>query len=123
MPVKTKETPALHTFGQLMILGSIVFLVLFAANLRSRIYYHAPNYGFLLWIFLYLAITGAGLLRRKKWAVLLSFASGLAWGAILVTSLGATEGSFFALLFNITMVGLLVTASAWMLRYWHALSW
>ena len=63
--------------GYLLLFAAGYLFFLFASNLRSRIYYHGPNYSFLFWLFLYSSITAFGLLRLRKWAVLSLFLPGI----------------------------------------------
>ena len=114
-----------RSMGLLAIALSIVFLTLFAFNLRSRLYFQGPDWGFLLWMSVYCAITGAGLLRFRKWAVLLSFIPAMAYAAILVVS-SKTEAKHYSdlvLLFNFAICGLLFVVPAKMSRHWNALRW
>ena len=101
-----------------------VFLLLFLANLRSRFYYHGPNYSFLFWMFLYCVLTGAGLLKQRKWAVLLLFLPGTLSFAILIYSWtkGASVAMPWALL-NYGFVVTLLSIPAIMLRNWSELRW
>ena len=52
---------------------AVLFWGLYFMNLRSRTYYHGPDYSFLGWIAAYFTVTGFGLLMLQQWAVLLSF--------------------------------------------------
>ena len=103
----------------------VFFLLLFVMNLRSRIYYHGPNYGFLFWIFLYSAITGVGLIRLKKWAVLSLFLPCMWYAVILAIGLFKQKQSILDLsvLFNVAMLALVVAIPVRMLRLWHVLCW
>lgn len=61
----------IKAYGYLSVVVSLLFLILFFANLRSHLYYSGPSYSFLLWIALYLGIIGFGLIRLRKWAAVL----------------------------------------------------
>lgn len=62
--------------GWIVLFAGAIFLLLFFANLRSRLIYHGPNLSFLFWMFLYCLLIGMGLLKLKKWAVLSLFLPG-----------------------------------------------
>lgn len=115
----------LVSIGQVTLFVSGVFLLLFIRNLRSRIYYHGPDYGFLLWIFLYCAMTGLGLIRLKKWAVISLFVPGILYAVILAIGLFKQKQSILDLsvLFNVAMLALVVAIPARMLQLWHVLRW
>ena len=100
-PMQNRKGWSVRQVGQFAILGSIVFLALFAANLRSRLYFHGPDYGFLFWISLYCAVTGVGLIRFKKWAVFMAFSPALAFGAILTASLRTSHGPDAGFFFHV----------------------
>jgi hypothetical protein len=110
--------------GRFVLFMAAVFLLLFLANLRSRIYYHGPNYGFLLWIFFYCVAVGFGLLKSKKWAVLLLFVPGILSIAVFAYAWahGARALMPWALL-NYAFVVALLGAPALMLRRWRELHW
>ncbi|MFZ3343053.1 MAG: hypothetical protein WA213_19385 [Terriglobales bacterium] len=68
--------------GLFGLLVAVLFWGLYFMNLRSRMYYHGPDWSFLGWIAAYFTVTGIGLLLLQKWAVLLGFLPPL---AILLT--------------------------------------
>jgi hypothetical protein len=116
-------TPPSHSFtravGMLtLVIGAFVLLLLLA-NLRSRAYFHGPNYsGPLLAIFIYCAVCGIGLLRRQRWAVLAMFAPGVVLTAF-VTYIAARFGPFrsFVLICNFGFAVALLAIPALMLRH------
>jgi len=110
--------------GRLTLFMAGAFLLLFLANLRSRFYYHGPNYSFLFWMFFYCMLTGIGLLKLRKWAVLLLFLPGILSVAIFVYSWtkGASVPMPWALL-NYGFVATLLAIPVVMLRNWHELRW
>ena len=114
-----------RTVGCVTLVLAGVLLLLFLMNVRSRIYYHGPNYGFLLWMFLYCVTTGVGLLRLRKWAVIVLFLPGILDAAIVVYACEALKESPLPLwvLFNIVLVVLLLGIPVLMLRHWNELSW
>jgi hypothetical protein len=126
------ELPAMKANGNLFIRScggfvlfmAVVFLALSLANLRSRIYYHGPNYSFLFWLCFYCVVTGIGLIRLKKWAVLLLFVPGILCIIIFVYSWtkGASVPMPWALL-NYLFVASLLAIPAIMLRKWDELHW
>jgi hypothetical protein len=113
-----------RTAGGLAVFFAVIFLLLFLANLRSRIYYHGSNFSFLFWIFLYCLLTGIGLLKLRKWAVLLSFLPGLLVIAIFAYSWtkGASVPMPWALL-NYGFIVVLFAIPIVMMRSWHELRW
>lgn len=119
------EANFFRSMGLAAMAVSTICLTLFAFNLRSRLYFHGPNWGFLFWLSLYCALTGAGLLRLKKWAALLSFIPAILYAVILVVSLNAEKSLYsgLALVFNFAICCLLFAVPAKMSRHWKALSW
>lgn len=97
-------------------------LLLFLANLRSRFYYHGPNYSFLFWIFLYCLLTGIGLVKLRKWGVVLLFIPGiLAWALL---AYGWTRGESIPMpgaIVNYCFLAVLVAIPAIMLLNWREL--
>jgi len=113
-----------------MLFAAGIFLLLFTANLRSRIYYHAPDWSFLLWISCYCGLTGLGLLKLRKWAVLLAFLPGVVYVAIV--AYGLSKGASVqvpwihfaaAAVFNYVLAVMLVAIPVVMLRSWRELRW
>jgi hypothetical protein len=123
LPMKNRKIWSVRQAGQFAIIGSIVFLALFAANLRSRFYFHGPDYGFLFWISLYCAVTGVGLIRFKKWAVLMAFLPALVTGVILVASPRRANGPDPGFFLAIALFGFLVAVPIGMFRHWKELHW
>jgi hypothetical protein len=110
--------------GRFFIFMATVIMLLFLANLRSRFYYHGPNYSSLLWMSFYCVLTGIGLLKSKKWAFLLLFLPGICTITIFIYgwAAGARVLKPWALVnygFIITLVGI----PTFMLRYWHESRW
>jgi hypothetical protein len=106
--------------GIVTLLCSPFLAILFLANLRSRFFYHGPDYSFLGWMCLYAVVTGIGLRSRRKWAALL-FAL-----PCIVAGLFLAVGSVFKvpfpwLLINIAIGSLLVIAATGVLREWRQL--
>lgn len=120
----TKNNSMISIVGRLALLMAAVFFLLFLANLRSRLYYHGPNYSFLLWMFIYCLVTGFGLLKLKRWAVLLLFVPGCFTVVVFVYSWtkGASVPMPWALL-NYGFLAALFAVPALTLRRWHELQW
>ena len=122
--MSAKNNSLIRLVGSFVLFVAAVFLALFLANLRSRLYYHGPNYSFLIWIFLYSIVTGFGLLKLKRWAVLLLFLPGVVSVAIFVY--GWTKGASVPMpwaLLNYGFLATLFAIPALMLRNWHELQW
>lgn len=119
-----KNKSFIRIIGRFVLFMAAVFLLLFLANLRSRFYYHGPNYSFLFWMFSYCVLTGFGLLKLKRWALLLLFLPGFLTMAIFISSWtkGASVPMPWALL-NYGFVAALFVIPALMLRSWHELQW
>ena len=114
-----------RTVGYVTLVLAGVLLLLFVMNVRSRIYYHSPDYGFLFWMFLFCAITGLGVLRLRKWGVILFLFPGVLDAALVVYVCGASKQSPSPTwaFFNIVLAAILLGIPALMLRRWEELSW
>jgi hypothetical protein len=122
--MSAKNNSLIRIVGRLVLFMAAVFLLLFLANLRSRIYYHGPDYSFLFWMFFYCVVTGFGLLKLRRWAILLLFLPGILSIAIFVY--GWTKGASVPMpwaLLNYGFVVALFAIPALMLRSWHELQW
>ena len=128
--MNAKSNLLIREGGRVAFFLGAVFLLLFAANLRARINYHGSNYPFLLWISCYWVLTGVGLLKFRKWAVLLAFLPGVLYVVIVVY--GLTKGPSVqtpwivfaaAAVFNYFLAVTLVAIPANMLRSWQDLRW
>lgn len=109
--------------GYITLVVSGFVLLLFAMNVRSRIYYHGPNYSFLFWIFLYSAITGIGLLRFKKWAAVLLLVPGICVTALFIYAV-FVRGAHLQMpwgLLNVVFAGILLAIPIFILRHWSEL--
>ncbi len=122
--INTNTNSLIRIAGRFALFMAVIFLLLFLANLRSRFYYHGPNYGFLFWMFLYCAVTGVGLMKLKKWAVLLLFLPGILSIVIFIYgwSKGASVPMPWALL-NYGFLAALLAIPVVMLRKWRELHW
>lgn len=72
----------MRVVGSCGLVIAVLFWGLYFMNLRSRMYYHGPDWSFLGWIAAYFTVAGIGLLMLQKWAVLLGFLPPV---AILIT--------------------------------------
>jgi len=119
-------TRALMRLTGVFTLGAAGFvLLLFIMNIRSQIYHHGPNWSFLFWPFLYCAITGIGLVRLRKWAVISLFLPGIAYALMLISDHKILIQAFpaFWVLFNVAFSLFLVGIPAVMLLGWKELHW
>jgi len=99
--------------------------LLFVMNVRSRIYYHGPNWSFLFWLSLYCLMTGIGLARLRKWAVMSLFLPAIADVLILISEHKNLTQAFpaFWVLFNVAFALFLVAIPAVMVLGWKELGW
>jgi len=106
-----------------MVAVSGFILLLFVANVRSRLYYHGPNYSFLFWLFLYALLTGIGVMRLKKWGVLLLFLPSIGMLIVLCVARVEERVTLGILSLNLAFVLLFAAVPAIMLRNWSELRW
>ncbi len=119
-----KSNLLIRIVDRLALFMAAVFLLLFLANLRSRIYFHGPDYSFLFWMFLYCTVTGLGLLKLKRWAILLLFLPGIL--SIVIFAYGWARGARARMpwaLLNYAFLATLLVVPALMLRRWRELHW
>src|SRR5690348_18466558 len=97
--------------------------LLLIMNIRSRVYHHGPNYGFLFWVFVYFLVTGIGQLKQKKWSVILLFGPAIAYAVAIALAIVAMKRSVFApwFWFNVLVFTLLGSAPFYLLRRWNGL--
>ena len=119
-----KVDSGIRIVGGFVLFLAAIFLLLFLANLRSHFYYNGPNFGFLFWIFFDCVLTGVGLLKLRRWAVLLLFLPGILTVVIFTYSWvkGARVLMPWALL-NYSFVAALLGIPALLLRHWRELRW
>jgi hypothetical protein len=115
--------PIFERLGYATLFAAGLVLLLFLRNLRSRFYYHGPDYGFLFWLFVWSAIAGIGLVRLRKWAVILLFFPGLATGAVILASVVKTSIATWVVFANVTFAVLLLAIPVLLFRYWNELRW
>lgn len=122
--MNTQKHFLIRIVGRFVLLLAALFLLLFFANVRSRVYYRGPNYSFLLWMFFYCALTGVGLMKLRRWAILLLFLPGVLSFAIFVYSWtkGAAVPMPWALL-NYIFLAVMFVIPTLLLRAWHELRW
>ena len=125
MKMTVKAKGFIERVGYFMLLMAVILLLLFLANLRSRLYYHGPDYGFLFWMFLFAAVTGVGLLQLKRRAAILLFVPGVLSALILVYA-SIAKAAYVLIpwaLVNIGFVVALLGIPALLLRHWDELRW
>lgn len=119
--------PLFPAIGSCVLFIAFALFLLLLVNLRSRIYYHGPNYSFLFWVFLYCLVMGVGLIRRKKWAVILIFLPGISLLANFTYILKGDISTLSALayyVFGVLIIAiLLIWIPALLLRSWKELQW
>ena len=116
--------PVFERLGYATLFMASLLLLLFLRNLRSRLYYHGPDYGFLFWLFGWAVIAGVGLVRLRKWAVILLFFPGVATATVILVSMFKTNSvATWVVLVNIGFVVLLLAIPVLLFRYWNDLRW
>ena len=111
--------------ARFLLFMAAVLLLMFLGNLRSHFLYNAPNLSFLFLIScVYCFLAGIGLLKLKKWALLLLFWPGILFMAVYVYGgvLGAKVPMPWALM-NYAFLATLIGFPAYMLRYWNTFEW
>lgn len=123
--MNTKVPGLLWRSGYFMLATAAFVLLLFLMNLRSRLYYHGPNYGFLFWIFVYLGIVGIGLLRLKKWAVIGEFVPAILYLALFLYDFRELAHGFPAswVFLNVAIFAFFLGIPLFTLRHWNELQW
>ena len=100
-------------------------LLLCLGSLRSRLLYGGPNFSSLFFVScVYCFLAGIGLLKLKKWALLLLLLPGIL--AIAVYVAGAASGARVPMpwaLINYAFLAMLIGFPAYMLRYWNTFKW
>lgn len=117
----TKMHDLVLRIGYLVLgLGGFV-LFLFIMNLRSHLYYHGPNYGFLLWIVLYCGITGTGLVQHRRWAAIMLLIPGISLLGVLIygTYKASAAVPIRWAMVNFIFVGLLIAVPVVLLQKWN----
>jgi hypothetical protein len=105
-----------------LLLIAVALLLLLLANLQSRRFYPAPNLSYpfsILCVYCFLA--EIGLLKLKKWALLLLFLPGI---LLIVADAGsiARVPMPWALI-NYAVLAMLIGFPVYMLRYWKGFEW
>jgi hypothetical protein len=110
--------------GLLGLLIAVLFWCLYAMNVRSRIFYHGPDWSLLGWIAAYFTVTGVGLLMLRKWALLLSFLPAI---AILVPlTIAWRRGQSLPMPYILLValhVAVVIIVPGILLRSWRLLKW
>ena len=111
--------------ARFLLFMAAVMLLMFLGNLRSRFLYNAPNLSSLLLISsAYCFLAGVGLLRLKKWGLLLLFLPGAVFTAVYVC--GWELGHRLPLsgmLINCAFLAVVIGFPAYMLRCWRTFTW
>lgn len=115
--MKPSNPTLFRALGYLSIALAIVLLILFLANLRSRLLYNGPDYSPLLWMSIYCGAVGIGLVYLKKWAVALFAVSTLAIGIFIIVR-STIETAFPWTLINIAMGVLFCLPTMPAIRCW-----
>lgn len=115
--------PIFERLGYATLFVAGLLLLLFLRNLRSRLYYHGPDYGFRFWLFAWSAIAGIGLVGLRKWAVILLFFPGVATAAVILVGVVKTSIATWVVLVNICFAVLLLAIPVLLSRYWNELRW
>jgi hypothetical protein len=100
-------------------------LLLCLGNLRSHLLYGNPNFSSIFFVpCVYCFLAGIGLLKLKKWALLLLFWPGILFMGVYVYSgvLGAKVPMPGALM-NYVFLATLIVFPVYMLRYWNTFKW
>jgi len=124
--MNTKGSEFIRRIGLLMLFGAGFLLFLFVVNIRSLIHYQGPpSRSLLLSIFLYCAIVGVGLLRLKRWAVILLFLPGILFALITIYGIIVLKQPLPMPwgLFSISFIVVILGIPAIMLRLWKELNW
>jgi len=104
-----------------------VMLLLFLANLRSRYLYNAPNLSYLFLISCaYCFLAGIGLLRLKRWALLLLFLPGILFIVLYLCTWNLGSAARVPMpwaLINYAFFAAMIGFPVYMLRYWHTFNW
>src|SRR6516225_4872938 len=119
MPQPTR--PVFQPLGYATVLVAALFLLLYGMNLRSRFYYHGPDYGFLFWWFAWAASASIGLMLQRRWAVVLLFFPGIAFSVVLCTGIvKSSRIDHWVILLNAVFVSLTLAGPIALLRFWRS---
>jgi hypothetical protein len=113
--------------ARLLLFMAAVTLLLFLGNLRSHYLYNAPNVSYLFLIACaYCASAGIGLLKLKKWALLLLFLPCVLFIVLYLCTWNLGSAARVPMpwaLINYVFFAAMVGFPAYMLRYWHKSTW
>jgi len=118
--MKPSNPTFFRALGYISVALAVGLLILFLANLRSRLLYHGPNYSPLLWMSIYCAAVGIGLVYLRKWAVALFAVSSVTIGLFLIVR-SIIETPFPWTLVNIGMGILFCLPTVPAIRSWKQL--
>jgi hypothetical protein len=110
-----------------LLLMAAALLLLFLGNLRSRYIYGGTNFSYIFSLTFsipcaYCFLAGIGLLKLKKWALLLLFCPGILLIAVYLDGSGARVPMPWALI-DYAILAMLIGFPAYMLRYWNTFKW
>jgi hypothetical protein len=111
--------------ARFLLFMAALILLMFLGNLRARYLYNALNLSYLLLSScVYCFLAGIGLLRLKKWALLLLFLPGVLFIAVYAYGgiLGARVPMPWALI-NYAFLAVVIGFPVYMLRCWHTFHW
>jgi len=111
-----------------LLLMAAGLLLLFLGNLRSRYLYGGSSLSYALSLLfsiscVYCFLTGIGLLKLKKWALLLLFMPGILEIAMCVDVGSAARVPMPWALINYAVLAMLIGFPVYMLRYWNTFKW
>jgi hypothetical protein len=118
--MRRPQAGEIRAYGYVAMVFSVPPLILFFANVRSRLYYGSPNYSFLLWIAIYLGAVGFGLVRLRKWAAVL-LTLGFAGAGFSLTLLSIARTPFPGSLLSIPWGVMLIAPCIVVLPGWREL--
>lgn len=111
-----------RVFGEIVLVGAAVMLVLFVANLRAHFLHGAPNFsegfGFLV---LYCLIVGYGLMQIKKWAAVLLAAPMLISGLVMAIRTVIEKPSLWGSSLALFWAAILSLPTVMTIRRWRVL--
>jgi hypothetical protein len=125
LDMKAKDPHLIIRFGKFALLAAGIVLFLGAINVRSRLRYGGPDYSFLFWIAAYLAVTGIGLIRSRKWALLLLCLPAAFDAAMLIAGYRelAHMAAIGSIILNLFILAVLVIIPINGLHFWSELTW
>jgi hypothetical protein len=112
--------------GLFTVFFALILLGLSLLNVHASLYYHQQRFPFLYWMTGYFGLAGVGILRQKKWALLMLFAPGLATAGLFLYVFFTDKRAYVPMpwaLVNYAFIALVLGVPAIMLRQWRSLTW